>query len=67
MNLERMNQTITRLEQALENVRTDLAECRDIAPDLRGDEVCIEVPLSRYIKRRKNLLEIQARAQAVKS
>jgi hypothetical protein len=59
--ISRMEKTIDLLQQALELVRQDLAENHDHDPDLRADEVCIEVPLTRYQKRLANAIELKVR------
>jgi hypothetical protein len=59
---ERTECIIENLTRALDFVRDDLAEHGDSDPDMRADEVCIEVALTRYQKRQKNARELALRA-----
>lgn len=59
--MNRIDKIIETLNAALDLVRADLAEHGDHDPDMRADEVCIEVALSHYEKRRKNARELALR------
>lgn len=61
MNIDTLPKTIGQLERALDSVRTDLAAVGDSDPELRTDEICLEVVLTRYQKRLKNAQELYRR------
>lgn len=61
MNIDTLTKTIGQLEITLDSVRTDLAAVGDSDPELRTDEICLEVVLTRYQKRLKNAQELYRR------